>query len=193
MKHWQSQLFPLILLSIIAGLTFWLQKSVEMEEPRRDGKLRHDPDAFAENFEVRRFDQTGQVKYRLTAPKMTHFPDDDTSLLTDPKLIAYRPDAPPLTLIGKNAKVTSKGETVYLWEDVSVTRSATPERAALIARMPDLTIQPNRGFAFTNSPVEMTQGESWVKGVGAELDNNAATFILQSRVTGLYIRPKTTP
>lgn len=191
MKHWPSQLFPAILLALLAGLSFWLQKAVEMETPKHDGKLRHDPDAIAENFVARRFDDQGRVKYRLTAPSLVHYPDDDTSLLVSPILTSLRPGAPPVTVMAKNAKVTAKGETVYLWEDVSVTRAATADHPAMVARMPDLTAQPDAGFAFTNSPVEITQGQSWVKGVGAQLDNNNATLVLQSQVTGLYIRPRT--
>lgn len=193
MKHWPSQLFPVILLALLAGLSFWLQKAVDIGETKHDGKLRHDPDAIAENFEVRRFDSTGQVKYRLTAPYLVHFPDDDSSELKSPKLTSYRLNAPPVEIVSKLAKVTSKGETIYLWDDVSVTRAATADRPAMVARMPDLTAQPDAGFAFTNSPVEITQGQSWIKGVGATLDDNTSTLVLQSRVTGLYIRTRTTP
>lgn len=192
MKHWPSQLFPVILLALLAGLSFWLQKAVDIGEQKHDGKLRHDPDAIAENFIVRRFDASGQVKYRLTAPHLVHYPDDDTSILKSPTLISYRHEAPPFTLTAKNAKVTAKGETVYLWEEVSATRAATADRPEMVARMPDLTVQPDAGFAFTNSPVEITQGQSWVKGVGAELDDKTSTLVLQSQVTGLYIRPRTT-
>lgn len=191
MKNWPSQLFPIILLALMAALSFWLQKTVDRDEPHVDGKLRHDPDAIAENFIARRFDETGHVKYRLTSPYLVHFPDDDSSELKSPTLISFRPDAPPVTITARNAKVTSKGATIYMWDDVVLTRAATPERPALVARMPDLTAQPDAGFAFTGSPVEITQGQSWVKGIGAELDNKASTLVLQSHVTGLYIRPRT--
>lgn len=193
MKHWPSQIFPIAMLALLAGLSFLLQRAVQFDEVRNDGKLRHDPDAMAENFEIRRFDETGRVKYRLTGPSLIHFPDDDSSELKSPVLISYRPDAPPVEVSANNAIVTSKGETVFLWENVSVTRAATAERPALIARMPDLTAQPDAGFAFTNSPVEITQGPSWAKGVGAHIDHNTSTLVLQSQVTGLYIRPKATP
>ena len=193
MKHWPSQLFPIVLLALLAGLTFWLQKTVGGEEVKNDGKLRHDPDAIAENFVIRRFDETGHIKYRLTGPYLVHFPDDDSSELKSPVLISYRPDAPPVTITSKYAKATAKGDTVFLWDDVIITRAATAERPEMIARMPDLTTQPNAGFAFTSSPVEVTQGQSWIKGVGAHFDNNTAILILQSQVTGLYIRPRVTP
>ena len=186
MKHGASQLFAIVLLALLAGLSFWLQQAVAPGETKRDGKLRHDPDSMAENFLMRQFDDQGQVKYRLTAPYLEHYPDDDASLLKNPTLIHYRPNAPTLTVSGENARVTSKGEEVFLWDDVRVKRDATPERPAAIARMPDLTVHPNDGTAFTQSPVEISEGKSWIKGVGMHLDHNTFTFELQSQVTGLY-------
>lgn len=193
MKHWPSQIFPIAMLALLAGLSFLLQRAVQFEETGQDGKLRHDPDAMAENFEIRRFDESGRVKYRITAPSLLHFPDDDSSELKSPKLVSYRPDAPPVEVVARNAIVSSKGDTVFLWDDVTLTRAATEDRPAIVARMPDLTAQPDAGFAFTSSPVEITQGASWVKGVGAHIDNNTSTLVLQSQVTGMYIRPKATP
>ncbi|WP_295003251.1 LPS export ABC transporter periplasmic protein LptC [uncultured Dechloromonas sp.] len=193
MKHWPSQLFPIIILSVLAGLTFWLQSAIDLGNDKHDGKLRHDPDGIAENYVVRRFDENGLVKYRLTGPHMVHYPDDDSSELRSPTLVSYRPDAPQITVTSKFAKVTSKGEVAYLWDDVRITRAATPEQQELVARMPDLTVQTEAGFAFTNSPVEITQGQSWVTGVGAQIDNNKSTFVLQSQVKGQYIRPRSTP
>lgn len=193
MKNWPSQVIPVILLALLAGFSFWLQRAVDREEPKPSAKLRHDPDAYAENFVVRRFDNTGKVKYRLTSPYLVHYGDDDSSELKSPTLISFRPDSPPVTVTSDRATVTAKGETIFLHDNVSVTRAALPDRAEMVARMPDLTANPDAGTAFTNSPVEITQGQSWIKGVGAQLDNNASTFVLQSQVTGLYIRPRATP
>lgn len=191
MKRWSSQqVFPIVLLSLLAALSFWLAHSVDLPEPRRDGKQRHDPDTFVENFQVRRMDANGALQYRLTSPRMQHFPDDDSSLLIQPKLDYYRPDQPSMTLSGKNGYVASKGETVFFWDDVMATRAATGERPEMVARMPDLTVQPDEGFAFTDSPVEIVQGRSWMKGIGMELDNNNSVLILKSQVTGTYYRPK---
>ena len=185
MRFGSSQLFVIVLLSLLAGLSFWLERAVAPAEVVSDGKLRHDPDAMAENFLVRQFDERGRVKYRLSAPYMMHFPDDDSSELKSPTLTHYRSEAPPLTLSGKNARVTSKGQSVFLWDDVRAVRAATPTRPETVATMPDLTVQPEAGVAFTKSPVLITEDKSWVKGVGMHLDNNTSTFELQSQVTGL--------
>ena len=193
MKHWPSQLFPIILLAALAGLTFWLQKTVDRGDAPRDRTPRHEIDSKAENFVARRFDENGVLKYQLAGPSMVHFPDDDSAELQNPLLTAFREAAPPVTLTARNARVSSKGETVYLWDDVVATREATAERPAMIARMPDLVAQPEAGTAFTNSPVEVTEGASWLKGVGADLDHNASTLVLRSQVRGMYIRPKAQP
>lgn len=186
MKLPVNQLFAFVLLFVLAGLSFWLERAVAPEEVRRDGHLRHDPDAIAENFVVRQFDEVGRIKYRLTAPRLVHYPDDDTSELQNPVLVHYRPEAPLLTLSGEKALVTSKGEVVFLWDDVKVVRAATADRPEAVARMPDLTARPDDGTAFTPSPVAISEGRSWVKGVGMTLDSNKSTFVLQSQVTGLY-------
>jgi len=191
MKRWASQAYPLALLGLLAALSFWLAHTADLPEPRRDGKQRHDPDTFVENFQVRKLAADGTLQYRLTAPLMRHFPDDDSSLLSEPRLTHYRGSTPDMVLSGRNGHVSAGGETVFFWENVVATRTASPGHPALVARMPDLTIQPDTGIAFTASPVEITQGNSWTRGIGMHLDNNTSVLVLKSQVTGTYHRPKT--
>lgn len=193
MKYWPSQFLPLLLLALVAALSFWLRQGAEGDERKEARVLQHEADAIGENVVARRFDEHGRLQYRLTAPHLVHFPDDDSSELRSPVLTSYRSDAPPITISGDHAKVTAKGEIVYLWDNVRAVRPAGDDRPQLVAVMPDLIAHPEEGFAFTQSPVEITQGASWVKGVGLHLDNNTATLVLQSQVRGEYIRPRATP
>lgn len=189
MKISAGQIYPLALLGALAALTFWLQATVEGASSTVERVVRHEPDARGRNIEILRFDETGFLKYRLSAPSMVHFPDDDSSELESPHLIAYRPDAPQVTLQADHSRVSSQGETAFLWDNVVITRAATTDRPEMIARMPYLTVQPELGYAFTDSPVEMTMGTSWATGVGARLDQKASTFELQSKVRAFYARP----
>jgi len=193
MKRYSGQLFPILLLGFLAGLSFWLERAAQVPMTQRDGKLRHDPDSIAEHFIVKRFNEEGRMQYHLKAPKMVHFPDDDTSELDDAKLTYFRPGAPDVTIFGKAALVTSKGDTVYLTKEVVATRSPTVDRPELVATMPDLTLFPDKGTAHTASPVEITQGPTWIKGVGFSLDNNTSVIELHSQVTGLIFRNKPQP
>lgn len=193
MKYWPSQLFPLLLLAALAALSFWLRQGAESDERKEARILTHEPDAIGENVVARRFDAQGRLQYRLASPYMVHFPDDDSSELRSPVLVNYRGEAPPITISGDHAKVTARGEIVYLWDNVRAVRPAGDGRPALVAAMPDLTARPEQGFAFTPSPVEITQGSSWIKGVGLNIDNNASTLVLLSQVRGEYNRLRATP
>jgi lipopolysaccharide export system protein LptC len=192
MKHWPSHLFPLVVLLLLAGMSFWLRAVLDGEATGK-GEPQHIADAWGENVTIRRFDAAGQLKYRLTSPQLTHFPDDDTSQLRDPTLTAYRSDGPDIQVRADNGVVSSQGQTVYLWDKVAITRAAYAGQLALTASMPDLTALPDAGTASTGSPVEIVQGKSTLTGVGLQIDNNASTLVLQSRVRGTYIRPGTQP
>lgn len=193
MKNWSGQIFPIALLTLIAGLSFWLQASLA---PAESGGARTDdsaPDAFAVNFQIRRHDDSGELKYRLSAPYLQHFPKDDSSEIRNPELIAYRKDAPPVTVTAGQARVTAQGEQILLSESVRIVRAEDGDRPALIAQTSRLNVSPETGLADTDQPVHITQGASWISGVGAHIDNNASTFELKSQVRGQYLAPRAQP
>jgi lipopolysaccharide export system protein LptC len=184
-------LFPLLLLAILAGLAYWLEKSTEVAAPKADANLRHDPDAIAKNFTVLRYDPDGKLRYRLEADYMEHYPDDDSSRIQLPRLTNYRPQSPDITLIGKSARITEKGKHILVQEDVVLTRLAFEGRPPLIAHTPELTVLPDEGRAFNQHPVKITQGKSQIEGLGLQMDNNLGVFILQKQVRGVYVRTLT--
>jgi lipopolysaccharide export system protein LptC len=193
MKHSSGQLFSIALLATVAGLTFMLQAALVPDAAKPDRRLTHDPDAIAENFEIRRLDDQGKLKYRLKAPYIIHYPDDDSSEVKTPRLIAYRQDAPPLILTAERAKITARGEMVYLNENVKILRESTAQSPALLASTSILTVEPDAGLAYTDQAIEITQGASWIKGVGARINSNASTFELQSRVRGHHVASRVQP
>lgn len=193
MKNWSGQIFPITLLALIAGLSFWLQASQTPIEAAGSGSDDNTPDAYAENFQIRRHDDNGQLKYRLSAPHLQHFPHDDSSEIRNPELIAYRKDMPPVIVTAGQAKVTAQGEKILLSESVRIVRAGSADQPALIAETSRLDVNPEAGLADTEQAVHITQGAFWISGVGAHIDNNASTFELKSQVRGQYLAPRAQP
>lgn len=185
MKNWGSALFPLSILLALTGLTFWLRVATELPELRHDGKHRHDPDYIVSDSTLRKFDLTGKLKYTLKADKIVHYPDDDSTDISKPNLIYFNPQKPPVSMRSEQGHVTNRDEQVDLFGDVRVSRAASGKDEELTAFTPDLTILTEDEKAFTKSPVLMTQGRSWVKGVGMQIDNIAQTYVLESQVTAV--------
>lgn len=194
MKNWAGQLFPITLLALLAGLSFWLQAVLTADETRPGKRpATHEADAIVENFEIRRLDEQGKLQYRLSAPQLRHFPDDNSSQISAPRLLAYRDDAPPLTLTAGQARVSARGETIVLADGVEVVRAASDKRPELKARTATLTVEPETGKAHTDQAMTITQGASEISGVGARIDNKASTFELRSQVRGRYLSARAKP
>ena len=63
-------------------------------------------------------------------------------------------------------------------------RAASDKNPSLLVETPTLTVLTSEEKAFTESPVLITQGDSWVRGIGMQVDNKLQTYLLESRVTG---------
>ncbi|TXG88905.1 MAG: LPS export ABC transporter periplasmic protein LptC [Rhodocyclaceae bacterium] len=186
MKAWSTAVFPIAVLTTLAGLSFWLLHATSLDEPKRDGKDRHDPDYMINGMRLNKLDKTGRLQYTLTAKQVVHFPDDDSTDVTLPHLVYLSPSKPTLTMSSMTAHITSEGETVFMKDDVRIKRDATATRPALFGYMPDLTIQTEEETAETASAVRFTQGNSWLTGVGMNIDNKTQTYVLQSRARGEF-------
>lgn len=186
MKHWGSALFPLSLLLVLTLLTFWLRYATELGEPNRDGKNRHDPDYILSDIVLRKLDENGQLKYTLRAVDVRHYPDDDTTDLVSPNLVHQnRKDGkPPVTISADHGRLSNDNDRVDLAGNVRIYRPPFDKDEALTATMNELTAFPDDETAFTKSPVLITQGKSWVKGVGMQVNNRAQTYVIESQAVG---------
>ena len=177
-----SAIFPLSLLLALSLLTFWLRFATELPPERHDGKNRHDPDYIVTDATLRKLDQTGNLKFTLRAEEIRHYPDDDSTDLHEPTAIYLHPTKPPLNMRATRGHVNRDGKQVDLYENVHIQRAAYEKTAAMTGSTDQLTILPDDEIAFTKSPVSITQGRSWAKGVGLKVDNRAQTYVLESQV-----------
>lgn len=186
MKSWSSAIFPLVVLLALAGLTFWLRHAIELPNERRDGKYRHDPDYIVEQPRLRKLDAAGHLQYTLSANEIRHFPDNDTTNVNQPKLVYLPPDKPTVAISSERAYVSQNGQQVEFLDNVRIERAATAMQAPLLVTMRNLTVRPDDEKAYTRSPVQITQGQSWLNGVGMQVDHAAQTYLLESQVVGQF-------
>jgi len=55
----------------------------------------------------------------------------------------------------------------------------------MVGTTSELTVFPNDEKAFTRSPVRITQGESWITGIGLQMDYRMQTYVLESKARAL--------
>ncbi|MEN9784503.1 MAG: hypothetical protein RJA24_1846, partial [Pseudomonadota bacterium] len=110
-----SQIFPLLLLAVLATLTFWLNQAVQQGDQTAETE-RSDPDFIIDNIVARRLDAQGNVKHTLLAARMTHFPIDDSTHLVSPRFVSNTSSA-PVSITSRTARVSSGGDNVYFEDD----------------------------------------------------------------------------
>lgn len=183
MKISIAPLLPLLLLALLAGGTFWLERASRLDEGVSDGKQRHDPDFVIDNFTTRRYALDGRLQHTLKAASMRHFPDDDTTEVLTPKIF-YALRTPPLYIDARRAWVSAEGKEVRLLDDVRMVRAAGIKDPPLIVETAELRVFPDDETARTSTPVKILQGRSQLHGSGLEVDNQTQKFVLLGRVHG---------
>jgi lipopolysaccharide export system protein LptC len=183
-----STLFPLALVIALAAITFWLERAVQVGGPGGRDAQRHDPDFMAENFTATQLDAEGRPRSTLTAAKMVHYSDDDSSELDAPRLVRLRENGPPLRVRSDRGTVSKDGEEVRFYGNVVLTREASAERPELRVDTSFLLVLPNQDLASTPEPVLITEGRSRLSGVGMKVNSATRELWLQSRVQGVFER-----
>ena len=176
-----TSMFPLFMLLLLAALTFWLSRVIQSDAPR--GPLRHDADYWAEGVKLLRFDSNGTLQHTLTAEKLVHYPDDDTTIVTRPQVTYHR--QPPIEIAARMAYIGRDGKEVDLVDDVKVTRhGAKRDTPATTLETRTLKIFPDEEKGSTDDPVIITRGSSVIHGTGLEIDNGTGITLLRGRVSG---------
>lgn len=186
-----ATLFPLLLAGLLAGMTYWLEIASRPPAGARDGKTRHDPDYFVENFTVQRFGPEGSLQHTLRATSMRHYPDDDSTVVITPDVTWHR--TPITYLTAREALLDSEGTHVQLIDDVRVVRAGIRGRPDSVLTTSHLDVWPDDERASNAVPVTITQGASRVDGSRLQADNKTATYVLDGPVDGLFHRARGVP
>lgn len=183
-------LLPLVLLAILAMLTFWIDYSVQAPEPKIDGSNRHDPDYILNNFTTTRTDENGDLRYRLTAAEMRHYPDNDTTELEQPHFTRFDIGKPFTLIEGQKGLVSSNGEKIEFQDDVKVLRQAYNGKGEMVVLTDRLDVFPDEEIASTDRPVVITQEpKTVIHATGMIYNKKKQTVQLLHRVKAHYEKP----
>jgi len=163
--------FPIFVVALLTGLSFWLD-AVVSSAPPPDRASRHDPDFIVDNFVSTQSGPDGLLRHRLDARRMSHFLDDDSTLLEQPKLTHYTEKRLEVKATSDTALMSSDGEVITMTGNVRLTRAASADQSELVMRTSTLEVTPDKGFARTDQPVVIQNATSRTDAVGLEFDYN---------------------
>ena len=185
-----TMMFPLILLIMLALLTFWINQSVQTPAPKLDGSSRHDADYIVSHFVTTQTDILGNLRYKLAANEMKHFPDDDSTLLQLPRYTQFAVGKPYTQVEGRRGEMSNNGELVEIFDKVKVTRQAFAEKGEMTLETDYLNIRPNDEIVQTPNHVTIRQApKTVIYATGMLYDKKKRTMTLLNKVRAHYEKP----
>ena len=184
-RYW----LPLLPLLGLLGATYWLNQQAQPEPVKPDGSTRHDPDSIVENFSAVKLNEQGTPYFIMSAAKMLHYPDDDSTALEAPRLNLLAEDSPPLLATAESGSISRKGDELLLQGGVEVLRVAGVEQDQLKLQTEFLSIIPDQDLASSDRAVTLTEAHTTVNAIGLELNNKTRTIKLLSKVRSEYVPP----
>ena len=185
---------PLAILLLLALLTVWLDRTVELGSARAPAPVLHEPDYVVDKFVLKRLSDTGETRYVLSSARMTHYPDDDTSHLEQPRLVQGQSGASETQVSAVRGVVSANGREVKLYENVELFKAGTGRSGGaaddLRVRTAYLRVMPDDDKADTHERVVIEQGRAVLRGTGMTFDNRYRKIELQSAVSGTFERKK---
>lgn len=176
---------PLLPLLLLLAATYWLSQQVQ-PLLQAQAELRHDVDYVVERFSATSLNDHGQPRFTLTAEKLWHYPDDDATHLQMPHLTNLYEDRPPTLTTAQAGKISSKGDDIFLYDEVRILRPASNGYGEQLFATDYLHVVPDRDWAETDQAVVVTTPSNVMRAVGMELDNKARTVKLLSRVRATH-------
>jgi lipopolysaccharide export system protein LptC len=180
-----TRVFPLALMLSLALLTFYLERMVR-EEDTTPAKRRHDPDYVITNFTATTFDAEGKPLSVLSAARMLHFPDDDTTELHAPRMVQTKPKEPRMTVSAERGAVSANGEEIFLYDNVVLVREADDERPEARLTTSFLHVLRERSLVRTDREVMIVEDTRSLSGRGMEYNSESRVFTLMADVRGRF-------
>lgn len=181
---------PLAILLLLAALSFWIERMVEVPANGGASPTRTDPEGIMENFNAMRTDLDGKPQYRLSARKLKHYSDSKFTELELPHFTQLDEQSGDVSAVSKQATVSPDGHEVDLRDDVLVERAAHAGQSLMTMRSARLLVFPERNQMRSPGPVVIHDATLDLRADAMEYDAKQRILKLTGRVHARYISGK---
>ena len=186
------RLMPLILMSALTLVTFWLvQKNTPPEKSMLERVRLHEPDYIINGGALSALNEFGNTKYRILGKKVIHYEDDASIDILTPRMRFFQLDKAPVTVKSDAGHLDGDLTVLDLINNASIFRpaqAATASQAATLRMLASSTyfkVLINDDIIETNRPMTLEQGMSTMHSTeGGKFNNVEQSMTLLGQVKG---------
>lgn len=176
---------PLILLILLALLTFWLDRITRPAEQIGGENLYVNPDYIVEDLSGIRMDHEQEIQRRFTAKKLLHYLDEEVTQMEQVSFINIDPEKQLMRLHADRAEVKSKGKNITLIGNVTAIRGTDDEKSKITLMTDFLQLIPDEDLVKTDHAVTISRLNTTIHSIGLEFNNRIGEIQLLSKVNAV--------
>jgi len=186
----------LLALAVFYSTRYWPQPAQLLNDTPADAAQADRPDYVITDFHAIDLDESGRIRYELTATELTHFRAPERANLVAPDMIFYRNShadgstaTRPWQLTSTHGVIAEDGQRLDLVGDVKLARLVEDPQSAMTLETARLTVLGQREMAVTDQPFVLRTAQGQLTGVGLDADLKNGRMNLHARVRGQYDPP----
>jgi len=164
--QYSGRVFILFGLLLVTGFSFWLLNNLTAPVEIAALHGRNLPDYYMEDFSTVIMDPDGLPSHHLRALYIAHYPDGDSTELTQPSLEFRQQANNPVHISADKGWVTSGNKVILLDGNVEFLEQDPAGAILLRIRTIKARILPGNGYAETDQHTEITSSRAHVTGTG---------------------------
>jgi lipopolysaccharide export system protein LptC len=183
LQDFKIYLYP----GVIALLSWLLVKLTGFELIGPSAVPTHSPDFFSTGYIKNEMDESGRLKNKLIADRMTHYSDDGTTHLENPLMYFYNEPTPPWMVRSEKGVMSADGKNLILNGKVSVVREQSEGVKPVTINTSNVRVKPETSYAETDEWAELISAANRTTGIGMKLVFSEPVRVeLMANVKGHY-------
>lgn len=182
----QNRVYFVLFLLVISS--WFLADLFEPKEVVKAPVVDHSPDYFSQGYYKKEMDKEGLLKNELTADKMIHYSDDETTHLEKPVMTLHSADVPPWVIKSETAILEADGDHLQLMGKVNISREGTENLRPFVLNSSKMRVKLSTSYAETEQWAEIIDAQNTTQGIGLEITFTEPVRInFLSKVKGRYV------
>lgn len=183
----QKNILVSCLLILALGLSSWSIFLSNTSQAVVAETSNNDPDVFMDDVVAVVMNKLGTPSLKIETPKMTHYPQDDTTELLSPHVVVYRQSPQPWHINANHARTKQGVTEITFWDDVIIHHLADSDNPMTTMHTSSLTILPDKQVAKTNDAIVVNQPDTTIHGIGMLANWEEGTVQLLSQAREEYV------
>lgn len=155
--------------AMLALASWILVNLTDLDELSRGLTPTHGPDYFSKAYTKWEMGDTGKLKSKLSADKLTHYSDDGKTHLDQPRIFFHNEKTPPWVIDSETGVLSADGKDLLLNGKVTIERAGGQGVKPLKILTSDLKVKPATSYAETDKRAELLSLPNKTTGTGMKL------------------------